>query len=43
MANREEKVESLVKNKIEKIGYELYDVLYIKERIFLDNILIYYF
>ena len=27
----EEKVESLVKDKIEKIGYELYDVIYTKE------------
>ena len=31
MAKIEEKVESLVKDKIEKIGYELYDVLYVKE------------
>ena len=31
MANIEEKVENLVKKKIEDIGYELYDVLYIKE------------
>lgn len=31
MAKIEEKVESLVKEKIEKIGYELYDVLYLKE------------
>lgn len=31
MAKIEEKVESLVKEKIEKIGYELYDVLYTKE------------
>ena len=31
MAKIEEKVESLVKEKIEKIGYELYDVLYAKE------------
>lgn len=31
MAKIEEKVETLVKNKIEDIGYELYDVLYIKE------------
>lgn len=31
MAKIEEKVESLVKEKIEKIGYELYDVLYVKE------------
>ena len=31
MANIEEKVENLIKKKIEDIGYELYDVLYIKE------------
>lgn len=31
MANIEEKVETLVKKKIKDIGYELYDVLYIKE------------
>ena len=31
MAKIEEKVESLVKEKIRKIGYELYDVLYVKE------------
>ena len=31
MAKIEEKVESLVKDKIEKVGYELYDVLYVKE------------
>ena len=43
MANIEEKVENLVKSKIEKIGYELYDVLYLKEgknyilRIVIDN------
>ena len=43
MANIEEKVESLVKKKIESLGYELYDVLYIKEgkdytlRIVIDN------
>ena len=43
MANIEEKVEALVKKKIEEIGYELYDVLYIKEgknytlRIVIDN------
>ena len=30
-AKIEEKVESLVKEKIEKVGYELYDVLYVKE------------
>ena len=32
MASIEEKVESLVKEKIENLGYELYDVLYLKER-----------
>lgn len=43
MAKIEEKVETLVKDKIEKIGYELYDVLYVKEgsnkilRIVIDN------
>lgn len=43
MANIEEKVESLLKSKIEAIGYELYDVLYLKEgknyilRIVIDN------
>ena len=43
MANIEEKVENLVKKKIEDIGYELYDVLYLKEgkdytlRIVIDN------
>ena len=43
MAKIEEKVESLIKDKIEKIGYRLYDVLYIKEsknytlRIVIDN------
>ena len=31
MAKIEEMVESLVKDKIEKIGYELYDVIYTKE------------
>lgn len=31
MAKIEEKVENLLKDKIEKIGYELYDVLYVKE------------
>ena len=31
MAKIEKKVESLVKDKIEALGYELYDVLYIKE------------
>ena len=43
MANIEEKVEDLVKNNIEDLGYELYDVEYAKEgknyflRIFIDN------
>lgn len=43
MANIEEKVEQLVKNKIEALGYELYDVEYAKEgknyflRIFIDK------
>ena len=43
MANIEEKVEQLVKDKIEAIGYELYDVEYAKEgknyflRIFIDS------
>lgn len=43
MANIEEKVECLIKEKIEKIGYELYDVEYAKEgknyflRIFIDK------
>ena len=43
MANIEEKVESLIKAKVENIGYELYDVLYLKEgknyilRIVIDN------
>ena len=43
MAKIEEKVESLIKDKIEKIGYRLYDVLYINEsknytlRIVIDN------
>lgn len=31
MANIEEKVENLIKNKIEEIGYNLYDVQYVKE------------
>ena len=31
MANIEEKVENLIKPKVEEIGYELYDVLYLKE------------
>lgn len=43
MANIEEKVENLIKSKIEEIGYKLYDVEYVKEgknyflRIFIDN------
>ncbi len=43
MANIEEKVEKLIKERIEKIGYELYDVEYCKEgknyflRIFIDK------
>ena len=31
MANIEEKVETLIKKNVEDIGYELYDVLYLKE------------
>ena len=44
MPKIEEKTEQLVKDKIEKLGYELYDVLYLKEgtnkilRIIIDNI-----
>ena len=43
MANIEEKVEALIKKNIEDIGYDLYDVLYLKEgknyilRIVIDN------
>ena len=43
MASIEDRVESLVKNKIKEIGYELYDVEYVKEgknyilRIFIDS------
>lgn len=43
MANIEEKVEKLIENKINNIGYELYDVEYAKEgkdyflRIFIDK------
>ena len=43
MASIEERVENLLKDKIESIGYELYDVLYLKEgknyilRIIIDN------
>ena len=31
MANIEERVESLIKQKIEDLGYQLYDVQYVKE------------
>ena len=31
MASIEEKIENLVKPKIEDLGYELYDVQYVKE------------
>lgn len=43
MANIEQKIESLIKNKVEGLGYDLYDVEYAKEgknyflRIFIDN------
>ena len=43
MPKIEEKVEALIKEKIEKLGYELYDVEYVKEgkdyylRIFIDK------
>ena len=43
MANIEQKVENLIKKNIEDIGYELYDVIYLKEgknytlRIVIDN------
>lgn len=43
MANIEERVESLIKSKVENAGYELFDVLYLKEgknyilRIVIDN------
>ena len=43
MANIEEKIETLIKKKVEDIGYELYDVIYLKEgkdytlRIVIDN------
>jgi len=43
LANIEEKVEKLIKEKVEKIGYNLYDVIYVKEgkeyflRIFIDK------
>ena len=43
MAKVEEKVESLIQNKIQELGYVLYDVEYVKEgkdyflRIYIDN------
>ena len=43
MANIEERVESLIKSKVEELGYELYDVQYVKEgqnyflRIFIEK------
>lgn len=43
MANIEERIELLIKEKIEKLGYNLYDVEYTKEgkdyflRIYIDN------
>ena len=43
MANIEEKVENLLKERIEKIGYDLYDIEYVKEgpnyflRIYIDK------
>ena len=43
MAKIEEKVENLIKDKIEKLGYDLYDVEYAKEgpnyylRIYIDS------
>jgi ribosome maturation factor RimP len=43
LANIEERVEKLVKNPIEKLGYTLYDVQYVKEgkdyflRVFINN------
>ena len=43
MPNIEQKVESLLKTKVEELGYELYDVEYVKEgknyflRIYIDN------
>ena len=43
MANIENKVEKLIKEKIEDIGYELYDIEYVKEgknyflRVYIDN------
>jgi len=43
MANIEEKIETLIKPKVEELGYELYDVIYLKEgknfilRVVIDN------
>lgn len=43
MASIEEKVEELIQNKVKELGYELYDVQYVKEgkdyflRIFIDK------
>lgn len=43
MANIEEKVENLIKNKVEDLGYSIYDVQYVKEgqeyylRIFIEK------
>ena len=43
MASIEERVESLIKSKVENLGYELYDVQYAKEgkdyflRVFIDK------
>ena len=43
MASIEEKVENLLKDKIEKAGYDLYDVEYVKEgkdyflRVYIDS------
>lgn len=31
MANIEEKVEQLIKTRVEELGYQLYDVQYVKE------------
>ena len=40
LAKIEEKVEKLISSKIEELGYELYDIEYVKERkrLFLKNI-----
>ena len=43
MANIEEKVENLIKNNVENLGYSIYDVQYVKEgqeyylRIFIEK------